>query len=238
MTAQNHQSSLGGYIQDSSAHLRSSRTYKHMQSSVAQEAPHQCRHIKSDLLANALHSLQKLDIFVAESRDLSTAVAELAALVQAMQFLKPRHELVQPLKSMLFHFPARFIPMIKSHPVVMLLMAYLHAITLFIEPAPDVDLIYFQYINVAPIETFYEEFSTRSEISSGPDQEFYKAVLSLMQFPLEVVEYTKTEAPSESLTLPRAIQTKGQDGIKSTSYIITVIENFTIGHWDHMLGAE
>ncbi|KIM95796.1 hypothetical protein OIDMADRAFT_33877 [Oidiodendron maius Zn] len=176
---------------------------------------------------NAL-SLEKLNIFVAENRDLSTSVTELTALIQSIQSLTPRRKLLRPLKSMLFHFPARFIPMINTHPVVMLLMAYLHAITLFVEPAPDIDLVYFQHINVAPIETFYEEFSTRAEIESGPGQEFYNAVLSLMEFPLEAVEY---------LALPRAIPAKGQDGIKS-KYIITVIENFTIGHWDHMLGPE
>jgi hypothetical protein len=133
---------------------------------------------------------------------------------------------------MLFFFPAKFIPMISSDPLVMLVMAYLHAVALLVQPAPDIDLEYFRDLNIRPIESFYEEFSTRAEMESEKEQSVYIEALSLMEFPLEAVEYSSALLGGESFVLPGTIPSRREDGRgqkTSTSPVVTVLENFPIG---------
>jgi hypothetical protein len=239
MVAQNHQSCLSDYILGNSEQMRSAKRYK---SRNAQKMPYQ-NPVRRDLLvANALQALKKLDKFMARNEEMSTAVADLIAFVESLQSRTPCSKVLRPLKNMLLSFPAKFIPMISTDPTVMLVMAYLHAVTLFVEPVPDIDLAYFRNLNIRPIETFYEEFSTRAKMESEEGQKVYIEALSLMKFPLEAAEYSSALLGSESLAPLGTIPSNREDGKERktmrTSPIVTVLENFPIGIWNHMLGPD
>ena len=163
MAIQSHPSYLASYIRGSSAQMRTEKCYKNICPREALKGLHQSSAVRSALLADAVLSLQRLSSFVAQTSDLLSAVGDLTDLVERIQFNTPLFDVLRPLRDMLFFFPAKFIPMLETYPEVMLLMAHLHAIALFAEPAPNVDLAYFQNINIAPIQTFYDEFLTRAK---------------------------------------------------------------------------
>jgi hypothetical protein len=239
MVAQNHQSCLSDYIRGNSEQMRSAKRYKPRN---APQKLYQNPVMRDLLVANALQALKELDNFLARNEEMSTAVAGLIAFVESIQSRTPCGNVLRPLRNMLFFFPAKFIPMISSDPLVMLVMAYLHAVALLVQPAPDIDLEYFRNLNIRPIESFYEEFSTRAEMESEKGPNVYIEALSLMEFPLEAVEYSRALLGSESLALPGTIPSNREDGREqktlSTSPVVTVLENFPIGVWNHMLGPD
>ena len=240
MAIQSHPSYLASYIRGSSAQMRTEKRYKNICPREALKGLHQSSAVRSALLADAVLSLQKLSSFVAQTSDLLSAVGGLTDLVERIQFNSPLFDVLRPLRDMLFFFPAKFIPMLETYPEVMLLMAHLHAIALFAEPAPNVDLAYFQNINIAPIQTFYDEFLTRAKMNSRTQQAFYQEALSLMEFPLQAASFANARPGSESLMTVTPIGQKDRAGhdIECTSTTITVLENFPIGLWHHMLGAD
>ena len=207
---------------------------------------------RDTLIEHAKDSLKRLQAFAEIAVDISSPIAELVTVIEniqnAPQDISPqtRLERTRPLRNLLFWFPTRFVPILNTHPAIMLLMAHTHAVALFIEPVTNAESAYFRSLNIGPIEAFCEEFKLRDEIKklSGETDGVYQAALSLMAFPLEAVAdfrarlgfVADAEAPEMLLgDISRNLEKGKGHTCKHKTSVLRVLENFPVGLWHRSL---
>lgn len=210
--------------------------------------PNDAIHTTENLLQQCLWSLGALRQSLDGPPELCNAVDRLATYVEFVhnsEYADPaptRAELLTPLRSMLFWFPSRFISMLHAGPDVMLLIAHLHAIALLVDPVQDTETAFFRRLNVAPIQSFHEEFSLRAALEVGHGKEGqYSRALNMMDFPLSAVaaferrllEFSASEQPSSQYgEIKAGVGWVNYDGGLST---LKILENFPVGLWHNSL---
>ncbi|KAG9240343.1 hypothetical protein BJ878DRAFT_526633 [Calycina marina] len=145
------------------------------------------------LLNEVLCSLESLRDSITGLPALLDAIDSLVTLHNAQSEIQDNSHLqpesLKPLKLMLFRLPIQFIPIINTHPAIMLFMAHLHVVVLFIQPLADQNHAGFYSLNVAPIQAFYEEITLRVDIErrTGETSSRYEDALMLIEFHLTAI---------------------------------------------------
>lgn len=202
----------------------------------------------ASLLQECLWSLGAIRPSLTAPSELCSAFDRLASYVDFVhnaEYADPlptRAELLAPLRSMLFWFPCRFLPMLHAGPNVMLLIAHLHAIALLVDPAQDSETAHFRRLNVAPIQSFHEEFSMRAalEVRTSGNRGQYNRALKLMDFPLNAVatferrllQFGSGQQGIQFGEIKAGVGWVNYEGSLST---LKILENFPVGLWHNSL---
>ena len=201
------------------------------------------------LLGQGLESLRKYQSTVLGPPELLEAINQMITYLEfarvAKNFDPPltRDELLDPLRSMMFWLPVRFIPSLHAGPNVMLIMAHVHAIALLIDPVQDNESAFFRRLNVAPIQSFHEEFAMRAvlEVGPGASEGQYRQALDLMDFPLNAVAAFERRLLRFDCSYTQHIRAgELKSGIGWVNYddclsTIKILENFPFGLWHNSM---
>jgi hypothetical protein len=202
------------------------------------------------LLKDAVQALVKLGPFLTQKPALLDAVNKLIAFVESIQLLprltgsKLASNQLQLLEDMLFWIPTRFIGNINSDPMIMLLLAHLHAVALIVEPVSSMNLAYFINQNTASIESCYGEFTARAETMHGTAKERYKEYSRLMGFPLRTMQQFRAlwakelhqKEPYMALAdAPSDVEGKSGHIFTSGTATIMVLQSCPVGLWHNPL---
>ena len=215
----------------------------------ALEIPSNAIDSMSPLLDQGLESLRKCRASVSRPPDLLEAIDQMIAYVEfakGTQGLDPpltRDKLLNPLRSMLFWLPIRFIPILHSGPNAMLIMAHMHAIALLVDPVQDNESASFRRLNVAPIQSFHEEFAMRTALEVAPSgtDEQYGLALDLMNFPLNAVAAFERRFLRFDCSGSQHIRAgELRSGIGWVNYddnlsTLNILENFPVGLWQNSM---
>lgn len=197
------------------------------------------------LLQQALESLQNIRELSVEPEGLSAAIDQLISYVEYIlsvdaHTIETQAGILDPLRSMLFWLPSRFIPVLHEGPNVMLMMAHMHTLALLVKPVQDNESAFFRRLNVAPIQAFHEEFAMRAALEGGPDDRHgqYRRALDLMEFPLNGVAAFERRLLRFGCSLDTNQTRSGQmnSGIgwmNETGCLSTlkILESFPVGLW-------
>lgn len=220
-------------------------------SNLSYPVPHPKSDSEQDDIADQIDdATQSLNIFrssLINKPELLEAVDRLISFLfdlQAAKFRDSNEDLLEPLREMMFWFSTKFIPILNDDPLVMVLMSYLHAVALIVEPVAHKKEAMFRSLNIAPIEAFYEEFCVKVQWSNLENQAVYEAALSFMSFPLHAVAKFKVRLCSLLgngilLDLLESNPISFEDAKNDSSYMaistLKVLKNFPVGLWQNSL---